>query len=67
MNMKFFSYTLILLLLLSLVACGSSGDDGISVGDSAPDFSLTDSDGNQVSLSDYHGQPVLLFFHMAGG
>jgi len=31
----------------------------------APAFTLPSSDGSTVSLSDYAGQPVLLYFHMA--
>lgn len=54
-------------LSLLLVACGGSSD-AIAVGQSAPDFTLTDAlTGQPVSLSDYAGQPVLLFFHMAQG
>jgi cytochrome oxidase Cu insertion factor (SCO1/SenC/PrrC family) len=37
------------------------------VGTVAPDFTLDDAIGTQASLSDYAGQPVLLFFHMAVG
>jgi cytochrome oxidase Cu insertion factor (SCO1/SenC/PrrC family) len=34
------------------------------VGAMAPDFTLRDTDGNQVSLSDYRGRPVVVnFFH----
>ena len=33
----------------------------------APAFTLPSSDGSTVSLSDYAGQPVLLYFHMANG
>lgn len=32
-------------------------------GDSAPDFSLLDQDGRAVKLSDFRGQPVVLFFY----
>jgi peroxiredoxin len=36
----------------------------LKVGDSAPDFSLRDQDGNAVSLSDYQGKKnVVLVFH----
>ena len=56
-------------LSLLLAACGGASDTGdIAVGQPAPDFTLTDAlTGNDVSLSDYAGQPVLLFFHMAQG
>ncbi len=40
---------------------------GVAVGQPAPDFTLAASDGSQVSLAGYQGQPVLLFFHMAAG
>jgi len=40
---------------------------GLKVGDDAPEFSLQSSDGQLVSLKDYKGQPVLLYFHMAVG
>jgi len=50
-----------------LVACGSA-DESLVVGDEAPDFSLTDTTGSEVSLTEYaNGQPVLLYFHMAVG
>lgn len=39
----------------------------VAVGGAAPDFTLAASDGSRVSLASYQGQPVLLFFHMAGG
>ena len=49
-----------------LVACGSS-EGTLAVGDTAPDFSLTVADNSVVSLNDYSGKPVLLYFHMALG
>lgn len=36
-------------------------------GDKAPDFTLRDQDGNAVSLSDYRGSSVLLFFYPKAG
>jgi peroxiredoxin len=35
----------------------------IAVGDHAPDFTLRDQDGEEVSLSDYRGRKVLLVFY----
>lgn len=55
-------------LALLLAACGSSGGEtAIEVGAQAPAFTLPDAAGGEVSLSDYAGQPVLLYFHMAVG
>lgn len=66
---KNFRLVFVLLILTTmLTACvGTSADGKIALGNQAPDFTLTDSDGNPVTLSEYRGQPVLLFFHMAGG
>jgi peroxiredoxin len=35
----------------------------IAVGETAPDFSLRDQDGNEVSLSDYRGRRLLIVFY----
>ena len=35
----------------------------LQVGDTAPDFTLTADDGSKVSLSDYHGRKVVLYFY----
>jgi len=34
----------------------------LEIGIQAPDFTLQDADGNSVSLSDYSGNKVLLWF-----
>jgi len=39
----------------------------LAVGDAAPDFTLLDSEGNKVSLSDYRGQQVVVYFYPAAG
>jgi thioredoxin-dependent peroxiredoxin len=36
---------------------------GLSVGDKAPSFSLNDQNGNKVSLSDFKGRKLLLYFY----
>ncbi len=35
----------------------------LKVGDKAPDFTLTDKDGNKVSLSDFAGKRTVLYFY----
>ena len=37
----------------------------LTVGDTAPDFTLTDDQGAQVSLSDFRGQKVIVYFYPA--
>ena len=39
----------------------------IAVGDQAPGFTLESASGGTVSLSDYAGKPVLLYFSMGPG
>jgi len=46
---------------LSLMAAESQQQP--EVGKAAPDFSLTTGDGSQVSLKDYHGKWVVLYFY----
>jgi peroxiredoxin Q/BCP len=35
----------------------------LSIGDTAPDFTSTDQNGNPVKLSDYRGKKVVLYFY----
>ena len=37
----------------------------LEVGDTAPEFSLPDADGNTVSLSDFRGRRVIVYFYPA--
>ncbi|MEV6903953.1 thioredoxin-dependent thiol peroxidase [Amycolatopsis sp. NPDC051372] len=39
----------------------------LSPGDAAPDFTLPDSTGKSVSLSDFRGQAVVVYFYPAAG
>jgi peroxiredoxin Q/BCP len=39
----------------------------LAVGDEAPGFSLPDADGNTVSLDDYRGRQVIVYFYPAAG
>jgi peroxiredoxin len=45
--------------LLALTGLSLAGD-GVTVGDQAPTFTLTDTAGDEVSLSDYEGKVVVL-------
>jgi len=68
MNKKTVSLILISLFVVVLAACSSQPEvENPLVGTNAPDFTLDNALGGQVSLSDYSGKPVLLFFHMAVG
>jgi hypothetical protein len=59
---------LVALLGLLLQGCGSAAQSGLAVGDPAPDFTLPNALGGEVSLASYQGQqPALLYFHMALG
>jgi cytochrome oxidase Cu insertion factor (SCO1/SenC/PrrC family) len=67
MNVKIvFLIPFLLFSTLILVAYGSS-EGTLAVGDTAPDFSLTTAENRVVSLNDYSGKPVLMYFHMALG
>jgi len=41
--------------------------DRLSAGDPAPDFTLPDADGKPVSLADYRGRRVVVYFYPAAG
>ncbi len=65
MKRTFFIFGVITLLL---TACGGSPTESASFPSiKAPDFTLPNALGGEVSLSDFEGQPVFLFFHMAVG
>ncbi len=44
-----------------------SEQNRLSPGDPAPGFSLADANGDTVSLSDYRGKPVVVYFYPAAG
>jgi peroxiredoxin len=50
----------VLFVLAAVVAMPVMAGDGVSVGDTAPAFTLTDTAGNQVSLSDFEDKIVVL-------
>ena len=64
--MKLFSVSLLTLILASFIilqSCGGNADNLI-IGNTAPGFTLEDSDGNTYSLLDYKGKnPVIIYFY----
>lgn len=54
-------YFLIVLFLLSWTQVAEAKD--LKVGDKAPEFSAVDDSGRQVSLKDFHGKNVVLYFY----
>jgi peroxiredoxin len=51
---------IMMILLVAAVPAPVIAGDGVSVGDRAPDFTLTDTAGNEVSLSDFEGRVMVL-------
>ena len=49
-----------LIVLAVTVAVPAMAGDGVAVGDKAPNFTLTDTAGNKVSLGDFEGEVVVL-------
>ena len=60
---KLFALTVLLATILS--ACGGAAQT--TDASPAPEFTLPNAFGGEVSLNDYEGKNVLLFFHMAVG
>ena len=64
--MKLFSMFLLSVIVASFIifqSCGGNADN-LSVGNSAPGFTLEDSEGNTYSLLDYKGKnPVVIYFY----
>ncbi len=51
---------IVVIVMAAMAAVSAVAGDGVSVGDRAPDFTLTDTAGNEVSLSDFEGKVVVL-------
>jgi hypothetical protein len=50
-----------------LAACAGSTSETDGETHPSPEFTLPNAFNGEVALSDYAGQPVLLYFHMAVG
>lgn len=48
---------------LIVSSCFAFAQSGLKVGDKAPDFSAKDQDGKVISLHDYKGKKVILYFY----
>ncbi len=57
---KFGNVLVVMLVVLMLGACAKGS--AIEVGENAPDFTLTDLNGNKVSLSQFNGKVIILDF-----
>jgi len=55
------SIAMIFGILTLAAACGHSGD--LRVGDTAPDFTAVDDQGASISLKDFRGKSVVLYFY----
>jgi peroxiredoxin Q/BCP len=51
------------ILVLMLMAMEGFSQGKLKVGDAAPDFTANDQDGKKVTLSDYRGKKVILYFY----
>ena len=62
-TLKIVSSIVVLGLGVLVWAAFNSHDDPPAVGDDAPDFTLVSNEGTEVTLSDYRGQWVVLYFY----
>ena len=66
MTMFFGAVTLIavaLLIVVSMASRSRAGDNAPAVGSAAPDFTLNSQEGKPVSLHDFKGKWVVLYFY----
>src|SRR5256886_17192433 len=63
MNMKNTVLSAIIGLATFTCMAATESQQQPEVGKPAPDFSLTTGDGSQVSLKDYHGKWIVLYFY----
>ncbi len=59
--------SILLFFLLILFGCGGNADN-LNINDKAPDFTLSDADGNVYTLSSFKGRsPVVIYFYPKAG
>lgn len=61
-NLYLSAIGLLLCCAVVLSGCGSSGAKRLKIGDRAPDFTITDLRGNELSLDGWQGFPIILRF-----
>lgn len=49
-------------ILVSTAGCGQDKPERLKIGDRAPEFSITDLKGNQISSKEWRGHPIILRF-----
>ena len=57
------AYSSFIILLLIAFAMDTQAQTTLKVGDKAPDFTAKDQDGKTISLHDYKGKKVILYFY----
>ncbi len=62
-TLKRISLSIVLGLAVLVWAAFNNHADPPAVGDAAPDFTLNSNEGNSITLSDYQGQWVVLYFY----
>lgn len=63
MLLKLFLYSLVLIIAILGYRSYAHGADNLKVGDTAPDFVLSDAQGNAHQRSDYAGRYLVLYFY----
>lgn len=63
MLIKLFFYSAILIMAIFGYRSYAAGHPPLNIGDSAPEFNLSDANGKRHSLADYRGQYVILYFY----
>ena len=64
-------FFIFLLIPVMFIACGNGSEKqnqqayktGLEIGNQAPDFTLANQDGNSITLSQYKGKNVILYFY----
>lgn len=63
MLLKLFFYSLVLIIAILGYRSYAHGSESLKLGDTAPDFALTDAQGKTHQLSDYAGHYLVLYFY----